>query len=202
VDPTKPEAPAGDGTGIRTQSSCVVTDHSAPAGFSGWGNQIIQTLQLLPLLGPVSSDFPWLIQADGSNYAIPQGPNTSLPPGTLDTHIDPDLHHGIEGTLTDSVSGVFTAVRNNVFPAIIPDGPHAVMLSWRRPTFDGTKELRSILKFTVTSGPGGVPQPPHNIPLTAPTPNSGPPPPPPPPPPPGPCASLIGQMQDVVFGTQ
>jgi hypothetical protein len=174
VDPTQPEAKPGDGTGIRTQSNCQIKDAHESPYVSRWGASIIEFVQMLPVLGPVSVENPWKLQPRAYNYAPPQ---SALPPGVFELRVDPDLHHGIAGTTVDTLSGFSTASVDTL--PIIPDGTHKLMFMWHRATFDGDKELVSNLVFNVTSGPGGAAQPPDYVPLS----NTSPPPPPPPPPP-------------------
>jgi hypothetical protein len=178
IDPSQPEAKPGDGTGIRTQSNCQIRDvHESPY-VDRWGSSIIEFVQMLPLLGNLSPENPWELQALTYNY----GPRQSLlPPGTFELRVDPDLHHGIPGTTVDSAPG-FTTVTLDGLPTLIPytEGTHKLMWQWHRPTFDGTKELVSNLVFNVTVGPGGAAQPPDYVPLSnSPSPSPSPSPPPP-----------------------
>lgn len=176
IDTTKPEVSAGDGTGIRTQSTCNVFD-STGGNIDRWQSNILQYVQTLPVLGEISPENPWRLQAFGWNYLPPQ---SQLPPGTLEAFVDPDLHNLVPGTKIDSFTG-FRVARSLYLPTGIPDGTHKLMVAWRRPNFAGDKELTSILTFNVTNGQGGPAQPPNNTSLH---PESGVAPPPPPPPPP------------------
>jgi hypothetical protein len=162
VDLTAPESPPGDGTGIRSTSSCQIIDASDPdnLGNARWQQNQMEFLQILPTLGPVTPGLPWQMVPIAYNY----GGTTGLPPGTFELRLDPDFHNNIPGTvLLSSTHGDSAAPALDKFsvPDNVPDGPHKLTWMWRRPNMAGDKELDALLVFNVTVGPGGVAQPPN-----------------------------------------
>jgi hypothetical protein len=179
IDVTQPEVKPGDGTGIRTTSNCQVTDFSDPQnlGNARWQSNIMEFLQILPVLGPITPGTPWKMFPLAYNYGAVQG----LPPGIFELRVDPDIHNGIPGTTIDSQTGSSVVGLPDVLPNNVPDGTHKLMWMWRRPNFGGDKELDSLIVFLVNVGPGGAAQPPNNSQVPGPPPPQPPPPPPPPP---------------------
>ncbi len=192
IDTTQPEAPRGDGTGLWVQSKGNQFDATSPM-LDRWQSNLIYFSEALPILGPVSPEMPWRVQAVAYNYSPPL---SLLPPGITEVHVDPDLHNLVPGTLIASASGF--KVSKSIYPPVdIPDGLHKVKFAWRRPNFVGDKELTSILVLPITVGLGGAAQ---QTGLTWNTETGAVSPPPPPPPSSNKLLTLVASKTTVAVG--
>lgn len=147
IDTSQPETD----NQIRHHSQARIRDATEPDALR-WDFHFTEFSQILPVLGPVSPEFPWRVVVKGYNYAGTRG----LAPGVLEIWLDPDLHNGNPGTLLASGPGGSMAYD---FPGQVPVGDHRVMYMWRGATLDGSKELASNFVIPLKVGPGGVAQP-------------------------------------------
>lgn len=187
-NPAAPEQTPGDGIGLpRIRAQVIITDP-----FSEWGEHIMETTQILPILGPVSADNPWFNTFFGYNYGNTFSPAPPAPAvqakGESIFRINPDLHSGIPGTIIDDVFATTVQGGPNrtfQFPVSGFTGPTKLMFQWIKPNFDGTKVLTTNLilveDFEAT---GGAPQ--QGV--------------PPPPPPPVVCSVTSGDVTSTCTG--
>lgn len=170
--------PAAPDTGWYNQNNgrCRVFDASTPT-LERWGQHITEFQSVMPLLGPISSYFPWTNTVSAYGY----GGSGPLAEGKFVLRLDPNFHEGDPGTVLDEVAGN-KIDRAITLPASIPDGPHRLMYQWIRADPAGTRVLTSNTVINVVVGPGGVAQFPVGTPTPTPEPGHTTSPPPPPPP--------------------
>jgi hypothetical protein len=162
IDTSAVEAKHGDGTGIRTQSTCTIANPKIPDIINRWGRNIVYFKQTLPILGTLSPETPWELGIGSYNYAPKKD---LLPPGTLEVILNPDLHNSNPGTSVARFQG-FNIRPFLSFPGNLPEGAQKVMVAWRRPTLDGLRDLTTILVLPLHIGPDGSEQPPDTWPST------------------------------------
>lgn len=165
VDVSQPEVGLGDGSGTPSQQARCDVYSANPAIADEFGVNATEIKQMIPLLGPVTPGLDWKMNPLTYGY----GQKAGLPLGTFRLRLDPDLHHGIPGTFIDVVTGQGGTNTIEALPGDIPAGAHKLMFQWEQASHDGTEMLTSNLVVSVTVGPGGVAQPPDQVPGAIPT---------------------------------
>jgi len=155
IDPSVPEKPAAEQgrPGVHHRTSCVLWRNNQALT----GETITEISDYLPLL-PIFA--PWTTIFNGYNYTAPAG--VTFPDQVFEQRLDPDLHHGIPGTIQQHQ--VIGPNQNKQFlgpmvfdPVAMGAGAHKEMAVWTQPL--GTEAVSAVIVVPVTVG-AGVPPPP------------------------------------------
>ncbi len=154
--PIQPPIEQGN-PGVLFRSSVTIW---RPVGGAIVGEMITEVNDYIPLL-PINK--PWVTIAQGYNYTAPL---TIEPKERFEVRLDPDLHHGVPGSLLFA-KDVGVGENRSFFGNIIIDptrmgtGNHKEMVVWTQPL--GAENFSSVVVFSVVVG-DGVP-PPQLIPV-------------------------------------
>jgi len=155
IDLSAPEKPAAEqgNPGVHHRASCVLYDAE---GVAIAGEVITEVANYIPLL-PIFAQFTTIVNA--YNYTAPAG--SILMNQLFEQRLDPDLHHGILGSLIRQ--DIITPEMNKQLvapfvldPAIMGTGNHKSMVVWTQPF--PTQAVSAVIVFPVSVGEG-VPPP-------------------------------------------
>jgi hypothetical protein len=126
------------------------------------GEMITEVNDYIPLL-PINA--PWTTISQGYNYTAPL---TTEPRERFEQRLDPDLHHGVRGSLQRGIDigeGQNRSFFGNIVidPTTMGTGAHKEMVVWTQPF--GAESFSSVIVFPTLVG-DGVP-----VPLLIPVPN-------------------------------
>jgi len=155
IDLSAPEKPAAEqgNPGVHHRAACVFSD---PSGTAIAGEVITEIDNYLPLV-PITVLYPTI--ANVYNYTAPAG--VALTSELFEQRLDPDLHHGVMGSLIRQ--DVIPPELNKQLvtpivldPAVMGTGAHKAMVVWTQPF--PTQAVSAVIVFPVTVGTG-VPVP-------------------------------------------
>lgn len=161
IDPSIPAsgAPEQGNPGVSIRSSVTIWRPDAGAIVGELITEIDDYISLLPI------NKPWTTIAQGYNYTAPL---TIEPSERFEQRLDPDLHHGVRGSLQRGID--VGAGQNRSFfgpitidPTTMGTGTHKEMLVWSQPV--AKEAFSSVIVFPTLVG-DGVP-----VPLLIPVPN-------------------------------
>ncbi len=151
-DLSVPEAETNcDGCGALLHA--VIEPHAGESGH--WGEIIIETKDILPILGPLTAPF-----VSGTMRGQTYAQSGLAPPGFTDARADLDLHNGITG---------HPVTFSHYDPSELGPGTHKVAMMWREDSGEGNAEFlpheaaAALLVVTVTVPDGTVPLPPTPV---------------------------------------